>query len=513
MFFLALWSSAVLAQQVKTPYEKKVEMLRKSFFSDLGYTQAQINQMMNKNASGTEAIIYTSDLMNKLQTPKGRLRYERLKRDLKEAKKLKNKTDFAREKAPQQKEEEKKQLVIQKRREELKKEKATNSDKYKIQSEVSEKIQIWLQKGEFEKTEDFKIRVSEKFEEAFKEICYQTFEDRIKNEAISLELKEYNADKEHFKLFFIRNDYRFTSLIKVPSEKAPEFKDNFSSLKMDFSKSEWLFDDGYLLPNIFYIDNYEALIFTNEPKSLLLKLSELDLKISKDISIPFNLLFDYSVIVKEKIKKQEALLEIEKQKTREKELALAAERERLENERKIVEEKKKEEEKRKEAQKKVLIARKDSLETEYEKSKTKTEDLIRFLQAKIEKKKNNLGSNLLSAGSNLIATNKKEKKSNTEIFYEQLKNYLYKQDNYLKYAYNFLNQSNEYLTEIELEQQKQNLKKHQDFIQKAFIIAYDGSNHPDWGKVKVNKSFYDRIENAYGNNFYNLVLEENIPKK
>ena len=118
-----------------------------------------------------------------------------------------------------------------------------------IKEYVQTKINKWLQKGEFEKMADYTLRVTEK------EINKET--QKYQQEALAL-LKKYFwkfvGEKSTFKLnaydseneTFIVNSELFGDLaIKVSIDKAPSFKNNFSTVK--FKNPEFILSDNKLI--------------------------------------------------------------------------------------------------------------------------------------------------------------------------------------------------------------------------------------------------------------------------
>jgi hypothetical protein len=99
---------------------------------------------------------------------------------------------------------------------------------------VEPKINEWQKKGEFEKTADWQQRVNEstrqqKINEYLKEAEVQFLSRAAKSISHSgLVLKDYDADNESF----LAVDEKFGQLlIAVPHAEAPQFKENWSSMK------------------------------------------------------------------------------------------------------------------------------------------------------------------------------------------------------------------------------------------------------------------------------------------
>ena len=94
-------------------------------------------------------------------------------------------------------------------------------------------MEQWLQKGEFEKTDDWQQRISENNRKAreaelLKEAEQAFIAERSKNLPVgNITLGNYNADKEEF---LIINSVHGNWLEPVPIDEAPKFRDNWNDL-------------------------------------------------------------------------------------------------------------------------------------------------------------------------------------------------------------------------------------------------------------------------------------------
>ena len=98
---------------------------------------------------------------------------------------------------------------------------------------VAKELNQWLQKGEFERTDDWQQRISEtnrnaKEAELRKDVGQAYIAERSKTmPAGNITLGAYDADKE---MFLIKNNIHGDWHAPVPVEEAPGFKNNWSSL-------------------------------------------------------------------------------------------------------------------------------------------------------------------------------------------------------------------------------------------------------------------------------------------
>jgi len=112
--------------------------------------------------------------------------------------------------------------------------KASVSDR--IKAYVEEKVNQWQQKGEFEKTIDYKVRVTEvarnkrieDFQKEAIENLKKEFKETINFKNVKLGL--YDADNESF---LLSSDELGEFVVAVPVAEAPIFKQNFSSYQFN----------------------------------------------------------------------------------------------------------------------------------------------------------------------------------------------------------------------------------------------------------------------------------------
>jgi hypothetical protein len=130
--------------------------------------------------------------------------------------------------------------------------KAVKSLTEEIKMYVESKVNDWQQKGEFEKSSDYKIRVNETTRaKKIEEFQLMAVNDFKKQYAESINFKDlklgtYDADNECF-LFSSSQLSEF--VVPVPLAEAPAFKQNFNSLK--FQGSDFFIkDDNFVLSHL-----------------------------------------------------------------------------------------------------------------------------------------------------------------------------------------------------------------------------------------------------------------------
>lgn len=199
-----------------------------------------------------------------------------------------------------------------------------NSDVGLMTEQIKSEFEKWLSKGEFEKSEEHKIRL-ELRELKFLEICEAVVQQTLSKEVEyvsgenwygdnsgkeSFVLYEYNADKELFPFYFRYKQIEFYDTIFVPFSDAKEFKDqtDYFSISYPKKRKDYVFSNYYLYPSIIIFQNVEGktpievpLNFFENP--LPIQFNTNDLKISN-----YNfeeMSFDFSTY---KIRKSEILL-------------------------------------------------------------------------------------------------------------------------------------------------------------------------------------------------------------
>tara|TARA_X000000368_G_C23038906_1_gene715926 strand:+ start:1231 stop:2025 length:795 start_codon:yes stop_codon:yes gene_type:complete len=134
-----------------------------------------------------------------------------------------------------------------------------------IKDYIIEKLKIWEEKGEFEKTTTFKERVNENSRKIKKEELKKEAVNFYKRKIIrsikssDLKLKKYNADNETF-IISISNfeDINFP----VPISKAESFKKKFNP--SDFSNLDFVFAKDVLIISKIDINGLTYDLFSSE---------------------------------------------------------------------------------------------------------------------------------------------------------------------------------------------------------------------------------------------------------
>jgi len=140
----------------------------------------------------------------------------------------------------------------------------------KIKLFVEEKINIWQQKGEYEKTVAYQNRVNETTRnQMIKKYQKEAFEieKKIYTESIdfkSIKIKNYDADNE---TFLLDSPYFGEFVLEVPINNAKNFKDNFNSVKYQ-NKNFDFSNNGFVLTKVDIVDSIgNVFSYTNKNQS------------------------------------------------------------------------------------------------------------------------------------------------------------------------------------------------------------------------------------------------------
>lgn len=291
IFCISTFNSFSQSRQ-KTAYERRKDELTIQMLRQFGITQAQINRANDKDMGGLESLFMLGNFMKKLNTMEGLVAMERFNTALKKAEGLKTEVDFRREREKKALEEKNKQLAIEKanekdrlenlervekqrkeddadkerqrqedvRNEEIRKqERYDNSDFVSLKSKIKNQFSKWLDKDEFEKTEDYQNRIKSFGEKIFDSISIKVVTsslDRLEDkEILNPTLSKYDADNETFTISFSIKDYQWTDIIKIPIKDAAAFKENFGEYKVSTNENSWCFVDNYLYPAKIFFTN------------------------------------------------------------------------------------------------------------------------------------------------------------------------------------------------------------------------------------------------------------------
>jgi len=176
---------------------------------------------------------------------------------------------------------------------------STVSLEEELRKRIELKIRQWELKGEFEKSEDYYLRVTEENRKA--EVRKQTSiaVNEIAGKYVKLneaELGLYNADAEIFSLFV---PGAITTLIPVPIKDAIWFKDNWNFVEIENPEYS-IFDDRFvvtrftasLFGSLYHYDAYEHGVyvstFNGKPElgNLNITLPELEIPVLKEFPTP-----------------------------------------------------------------------------------------------------------------------------------------------------------------------------------------------------------------------------------
>jgi len=155
-----------------------------------------------------------------------------------------------------------------------------------IRMYVENKVNEWQEKGEFEKSLEYKVRVNENTRNQkiaeFQTEAIGFFKKQYMESIVfsDVKLNKYDADNECFLLSSIQLG---EFVIQVPREYAPGFKKNFSSLKyknLDF----YIKDDNFVLSHIDIYDSNNNVFKYNSTNKVNYSLTDIDYKFT-DIQI------------------------------------------------------------------------------------------------------------------------------------------------------------------------------------------------------------------------------------
>lgn len=269
--------------QQKTVYEKKVEELSLQLFKKLGVSQTQINKA--KEMGEIEAMFMVGEIMQKFNTIEGLVLLERFNNEIKKAESLKTEVDFKKDKIKKQKEIALKEAIDQESNKQKLLTEFNNSDYSKISKNIKFEFEKWLTKNEYEKQENFLKRVKENCRKSFDSICNSILLKEISNNIeynnLTLEVGEYNADKEYFKIIIKIFNTQIDESLNVKLVDAKEFKENSTDrnyrrkvIIISNSLNQWCFNNNQLIPTVFDFNIHNKDLYdTNYVKDL-----------SKDIS-------------------------------------------------------------------------------------------------------------------------------------------------------------------------------------------------------------------------------------
>jgi hypothetical protein len=260
VFILLFCFINTYAQQ--TAYESKISEITQKYFSICYYGY---NKPLTLSEKANLQIYTDEDEAREFILGLGILNYAmkhtdtevknllaQMDKELKIAEKLKTSTDFQREK---EKEVLKKQAEYE----------LTNAGT--IKKNIKTVFEMWNNKGEFEKQQDYEERLQKQSQNEFIQTCIEQIKNKINNytdnDLIKI-LQPYNADNEFFSITFNINGIECQDKLNVPISDAERFKKNWSSLRSKTSDYDWCFVNNALCPTVITLsdgtNNYRLIL-------------------------------------------------------------------------------------------------------------------------------------------------------------------------------------------------------------------------------------------------------------
>jgi len=260
VFTFLLFSNNLKSQNI-TVYENKCFEITAKYLEAIN-----VNKIVLKNKKAKD---YGQILVNYMQMqgiePRlslvALLSYEK---EINDAKKFMTKIEIEKEK-------EEIQLIEKKKQEEIEIRKYKYSDLSHLKSNVETELKKWLLQGEFEKNENYKIRLVKEGEQQLNFINFNEFQKYISSFQISVSFETYIPDEEVFPIkckienrSIFQREFIWEDKIKIPIEEAKLFKESLrSSQNKIYIGTEncrnWGFCDYNLIPKsiiIKYNDKY-----------------------------------------------------------------------------------------------------------------------------------------------------------------------------------------------------------------------------------------------------------------
>lgn len=127
------------------------------------------------------------------------------------------------------------------------------TDAGSIKKSIKESFDEWNQKGEFEKVADYDLRLKNKSQEAFLQICTEQIKNRVgsfNSDDLEKELSIYDSEKELFTVTFKRKGVKWQNVLKIPIADAANFKSKWSDLECKIDDFDWCFVENSLCPTL-----------------------------------------------------------------------------------------------------------------------------------------------------------------------------------------------------------------------------------------------------------------------
>lgn len=296
--------------QVVTAYEKKCYSLKLELLRNLGVDELTLKK--SNQMSDLEGLLVAGKIVQKLNTEKGLTLLLAYERQLKEAEKLKTALDFQREKSKKDEAERVMQNDLAKKeernRQQIKKERYDNSDYVQISKKIQNEYKEWLEKSEFEKSDDYQNRISNSSSAAFDKIAYKIIIEKIKAKPnANFKLLKYNADTEKFGIEFSFSEIIIDDSLSIPLSIAAEFKEEFKECRLEVADRDWGFIDNYLIPSkVTLVTNfstgkkaYQFYFIDKEFKTISFTTSEFNIILPNNVNHKFNYIDYYDTRVSE----------------------------------------------------------------------------------------------------------------------------------------------------------------------------------------------------------------------
>ncbi len=165
-----------------------------------------------------------------------------------------------------------------------------NSDYAIMLKQIKEKVQEWLKKGEFEKSDDYTSRITNDAKKSIDEIILSIAQNQIEeyNMDIKAELGQYNADLEQFPITTKFKNKLWSNTISIPIADAQRFKTYFTSNTINKIKSNdnkrWALINNYWSPSEYDLDVYTLGSYTvklsesNKQNDFIINSKDLDIE-------------------------------------------------------------------------------------------------------------------------------------------------------------------------------------------------------------------------------------------
>lgn len=245
--------NVVIAQKTQpTPYQKKQLELSKKWFQILaGYEMSMSDEVFYEQlTAGKEAndfVLGLAILNYAMYNSKSQCEkiFTQMNNEFKQAEKLKNATDFR----------------LEKEAKDLKEQEAIEKTDFgSIRKNIKYAFEKWNQKGEFEKENDYSVRLQKQSHIAFDGICLEKIKDKINNFSTynwEKKLSTYDSENEFFTVFFKINGIEWQSSINIPISQAEKFKIDWPDFDFIMDVYDWSFVENSLFPSVVTLKKYD----------------------------------------------------------------------------------------------------------------------------------------------------------------------------------------------------------------------------------------------------------------